>query len=336
MMIPNDPKPGPRPAMSTTADAVQPWTEHWARTLSGSIDLQADDPVARALRGWWNSRIGTLRSCPRIVDVGSGPAILPRLMVRLGWTPELPTRWWCVDQAELGTDWQQTLPSAVQVLDRTCFEASLAPEGPVDALVSNFGLEYLPMWALAKALPAWLHPRGHIQAVLHARGSVIDQVSREHAADLELALRGVKLHQHAQELAKAMATAPSDPLQRMMHGVEVRDAYNQAVDQLKQHMDARGRASAVLLDMLHSVTAALRQLPQVGVTQICTSITEQARAYNAEAARLQQMLNSALDEIQARALRDMLVAQQAEGWGLELGRLDCALGQVAWNLSTAT
>jgi len=320
--------------IATAAASAHPWTEHWTRTLNGSIDLQAEEPVAQALRGWWQTRVAQLRRCGQIIDVGSGPAILPRLMVRLGWTPESPKRWWCVDQADLGTGWQQALPSAVRMLDNTSFESSQAPEGPADAVVSNFGLEYVPIEALVQALPAWLIDRGQVHAVLHARGSVIDQVSQLHAQDLHVALIEAQFHQRAHDLAQAMATAPSDPVQRMMHGVGVRDAYNQAVDTLKQHMDARGQASAVLMDMLHGVTAVLRQLPQTGVELARMRITEQAQAYAAEAARLQQMRDSALDETQARALRDAFLASRPGGGTLLVGRLDCSRGQVAWTLST--
>ena len=101
-----------------------------------------------------------LRACPNIVDVGSGPAVLARLMLSLDWTLEPPVRWWCVDQAQLGMGWRHALPSAVRVLDETRFEASSAPEGPADALVSNFGLEYLPARAAAQAPPRGLTPQG--------------------------------------------------------------------------------------------------------------------------------------------------------------------------------
>jgi hypothetical protein len=315
--------------------SAQPWTQHWGQTLKGSIDLQASDPVAQALRGWWQQRLPRLRACPDIVDVGSGPAVLARLMLSLGWALEPPVRWWCVDQAQLGMGWRHALPSAVRVLDETRFEASSAPEGPADALVSNFGLEYLPAQAAAQALPRWLKPQGSFFAVVHARGSVIDHVSREHADDLRLAMVDVGLHQRAKDLAQAMATAPRDPTLRMMHGVEVRDAYNQAVDRLKQHMEMRGRASAVLVDMLQSVTAVLRQVPQLGAAAACEQIAEQAQAYGAEAARLQQMQDSALDEAQARALQDSVAAAHPHGGAIELGQLSCSLGPVAWNLSSA-
>ncbi|MFN5700269.1 MAG: hypothetical protein ACK47V_06510, partial [Betaproteobacteria bacterium] len=67
----------------------------------------------------------------------------------------------------------------------------------------------------------------------------------------------------------------------------------------------------------------------------CEQIAEQAQAYGAEAARLQQMQDSAMDETQARALRDAVAAAHPHGGAIELGQLSCSLGPVAWNLSSA-
>lgn len=317
------------------ADRARPWSEHWQRTLTGSIDLHGEDPVAQTIRGLWKRRLPVLQRCGQIVDVGSGPAVLARLMERLGWNLQPPHVWWCLDQADLGQGWQTSLPSAVRVRAGTAFEEAQPVDGPVDAVLSNFGLEYIRLDAVAQALPRWLKPQGHIEAVMHAKGSVIDGVSREHAADLRLALDDLDLPQRAIDLAQAMASAPREPTQRMMHGVEVRDAYNAAVDRLKQVMEERGRPSAVLVDLLRGYTDTLRQMGTLGLEGAVGRLQAQAQAYRAEHARLAQMQASALDEAQALAWRDTLQAALAKGQVLQLQPLECELGLVAWNLSSA-
>ena len=314
---------------------TQAWSEHWQRTLVGSIDLHADDPVASALRELWARHLHRLKACEQIVDVGSGPAILARLMERLGWSVQAPQARWCLDQAQLGQAWQHALPSGVRVREQTPFQLAQPEQGPVDALVSNFGLEYLDLQALAQALPRWLKPRAQLYAVLHAKGSVIDAASTEHIADLQLALQELQLPQRAQALAQAMATAPLDAMARMMHGVEVRDAYNEAVDRLKQVMEARGRASAVLMDLLRGITNSLRDVGRIGAEEPILRIQSQASAYQAELSRLRQMQASALDEGQAQAWRDTLGAAVPGGRPLTLSPVECHLGRVAWNLSSA-
>ena len=330
------------PSPSIRVDTVQaspqtvaPWSDHWRRTLTGSIDLQGADPVAQALRGLWAQRVTTLKACHQIVDVGSGPAILARLMASLDWTLAAPTTWWCIDQAQLGLGWQQSMPSGVRVREQTRFEDSLPLEGPVDALVSNFGLEYVGLQALVLALPRWLKPHGQLEAVLHARGSLIDVASREHAADLRLALHEVELPKLGAALVEALATAPSDPLPRMMHGVEVRDAYNAGVDRLKQVMEERGRPSAVLMDLLHGFTHTLRQVTQIGADAAVQQMARQGQAYETELARLTQMQASALDDSEVGAWRSALQAALSGHRTLSVHRVECPLGLVAWNLSTA-
>jgi hypothetical protein len=314
---------------------TQAWSEHWQRTLVGSIDLHAEDPVASALREQWARHLHRLKACEQIVDVGSGPAILARLVERLGWSIQAPQAWWCLDQAQLGQAWQHALPSGVRIREQTPFQLAQPEQGPVDALVSNFGLEYLDLQALAQALPRWLKPQAQLRAVLHAKDSVIDAASTEHIADLQLALQELQLPQRAQALAQAMATAPLDSMARMMHGVEVRDAYNEAVDRLKQVMEARGRASAVLMDLLRGITNSLRDVGRIGAKEPIQRIQSQASAYQAELSRLRQMQASALDEKKAQAWRDTLGAAVPGGRALTLSPVECHLGRVAWNLSSA-
>jgi hypothetical protein len=311
------------------------WSDHWQRTLVGSIDLHAGDPVATTLREQWAQHLHRLKTCEQIVDVGSGPAILARLMERLGWSIESPAAWWCLDQAQMGQAWQHALPSGVRIREQTPFQLAQPEQGPVDALVSNFGLEYIDLAAVVQALPRWMKPQAQLHAVLHAKGSVIDSASAEHISDLQLALHEVELPARAGALAQAMSTAPADPMARLMHGVEVRDAYNEAVDRLKQVMEARGRASPVLMDLLRGMTNSLRDVGRIGAQAAMTRIQSQGSAYEAELSRLRQMQASALHEGQAQAWRDALGAAVPGGRPLTLSPVECQLGRVAWNLSSA-
>lgn len=322
------------PASPSPADPSQAWSLHWQQTLTGSIDLMAEDPVATALRAHWQAQIPSLQAAGATADIGSGPAILARLMYSLGWTPTPPALWWCVDAAQLGDAWQHALPPAIRVLDQTPFETAEPPQGPVDALVSNFGLEYLPLRSVAQAVPRWLRPGGFFNAVLHARGSVIDEVSREHARDLRLALEDVRLPELARDLIGALATAPVDPMQRMMHGVDTRDAYNAGVDRLKQVMEDRGRPSAVLMDLLRATTQVIRDLKTVGEPAAHKTLSQIQVVYDGERRRLEQMQASALDE--AAAAHWLGTLQEAAGLKhLKLERLNSAIGTVAWNLRSS-
>lgn len=320
------------PPSSTTAsnDDAAPWSRHWQQTLQGSINLAGGDPVASALRQSWAAQVPTLQSCPRVADIGSGPAILARLMLQLGWKPRPDAVWWCVDHAALTDGWRHSLPDAVRVLDRTDFATTPPPDGPMDALVSNFGLEYVSLTAVAQALPLWLKPKGRLRAVMHAQGSVIDQASRESADDLHLALQEVNLHALALPLVRDMASAPTDPVQRMMHGVDSRDAYNAGVDRLKQAMEERGRASPVLMDLLRAATQVLRQLKDTGETVAMQALQQQRDTYLAEWNRLKQMMASALSEGDAQ--RWVLVLREAGLTDVRLQRLECPLGLVGWNI----
>jgi DNA-binding protein H-NS len=108
-----------------------------------------------------------------------------------------------------------------------------------------------------------------------------------------------------------------------------------ALPRLKQVMEARGRASAVLMDLLRGITNSLRDVGRIGAKEPIQRIQSQASAYQAELSRLRQMQASALDEKKAQAWRDTLGAAVPGGRPLTLSPVECHLGRVAWNLSSA-
>jgi hypothetical protein len=310
---------------------IDAWSTFWQTAKQGAIDLQADDPVARALRTHWLEQVTWMSACNCIADVGSGPAVLPRLILDL--QPALLERvkWLCIDQACVVVS--DDLPDTVTLLDQLDFGAANLPDHcPVpDGLVSNFGIEYVKPAQLAEACARWLSRGGRFHAVVHATGSIIDQVSGEAGLDIGWALEDVRLLDAAQDLFAVMMTLPTDPIDRMMHGVGQRDAYNTAVNRVKQRMEDRRAVSAPLMDLLNGLRA-LATLALAGQAAEAQEVLKLRRvALQGELLRLQAMRDSALDDTLLEGLRRGL-----ESVGLVLDpatSLDCVLGRVAWVVS---
>jgi hypothetical protein len=236
--------------------------------------------------------------------------------------------WICIDSAE----WPGARDAApgLRLTLRTGenFSDALPPPGGVDALLSNFGLEYVPREAAADACWAWLAGGARLHAVMHAQGSVIDLAARAHLADIGFALNEARLFTHGAAMLKALATAPVDPVERMMHAMDVRDAYNQAVNALKARMETAGARSAPLMDMLNGIAALTGAVRAGQLTPALETLLQREAAYRAECARLEAMRASALDDAGVTAF-----VQAAERAGLrdvQHERLDCSIGQVAW------
>jgi len=194
--------------------------------------------------------------------------------------------------------------------------------------LSNFGIEYVDPAALATACARWLAPGGRLHALVHASGSIIDQVSGTAADDIAWALDDVGLFKAADALLAVMASLPSDPLDRMMHGVHERDAYNAAVNRLKQRMEARGAVSAPLMDMLNGLRGLTTLALGGQVQEARASLAARHDALRGEILRLRAMQRCALDEGRLQAL---LQALSVAGIAAEPpSRLACSLGSVAW------
>lgn len=307
------------------------WSNLWGQTDRGAIDLQADDPVALTLREHWLAQASWLGNCATIADVGSGPAVLARLLQRLSPTAMGRPHWICVDQADWRGAREHAAAAAITMRTAENFSDALPPPGGVAAVVSNFGLEYLPREGVVDAIWAWLASGAHLHAVLHARGSVIDRVATANLSDIAFALREARLFEHGAAMLEAMATAPADPVDRMMHAVEVRDAYNAAVNALKARMQAAGSRSAPLMDMLQGITGLVPLVRQGGAAEAIGRLGERARDYAAECLRLEAMRDSAHDEAELSSLVEMLTAAGLRD--LAALPLDSPLGRVAWVLS---
>ena len=319
-----------RPTINTPVP-LDAWSDFWSTSRQGAIDLGADDPVAEALRRHWLEQVPWLMACNTVVDVGSGPAVLPRLLLglrpaQLGLLP-----WVCIDRAHIasGTD----VPATVRLLDGVDFGASAPPVGDAlaDGIVSNFGIEYVEPATLAVGFARWLAPGGRLHAIVHASGSIIDQVSASAADDIVWALDEVKLFDAARELLATMSALPTDPIDRMMHGVNERDAYNAAVNRLKQRMETRGEVSAPLMDMLNGLRALTGLALDGSSEQALAALAARRVALRGEIQRLHAMKRCALDAERLQALSQALATAGIAADPVTC--VDCALGSVAWVVS---
>ena len=141
----------------------------------------------------------------------------------------------------------------------------------------------------------------------------------------------MKLFDAARDLLAVMATLPTGPMDRMMHGVSERDAYNAAVNRLKQRMETRGAVSPPLMDMLSGLRALIGLALGGQCAQAQVALAARGHALRGEIQRLHAMQRCALD---AERLQALLQALSVAGIAADpVARLDCALGGVAWVVS---
>ena len=269
-----------------------------------------------------------LASCAHVLDVGSGPAVLARLMLGAQGEVLASVRWTCLDEAHWQPASAGTWPQTVHMRLGESFASAAPPAAGVGAVLSNFGLEYVPRSSVARACWNWMAPGASLHAVVHQRDSVIDRAATSHLEDIRFALEEVRLLERAAPMLSALATAPADPMERMMHAIEVRDAYNLGVNALKARMEKAGQRSAPLMDMLQGVTALVGEVRQGRLDPALQALAQREAAYRSECRRLVAMRDAALDHHEAQRLVEDLARAGLEEVGFR--NLACPLGPVAW------
>ena len=321
------------PETDVSASVSQdPWTQLWGQTVRSSWDLLGDNPVALALREHWEVQSAWISDRSQVVDIGSGPAVLARLLQaqepsRDG--AKRPPQWMCVDQARV---------PASSVSDLACvdgkfglpWEALPVPAVGADALVSNFGLEYVSREHLVSTCASWLAAGGRLHAVLHARDSVIDQHSAQGLADLDLILDELDFPGRVAALLEAKVTAPADPMARMMHGIDIRDAFNEGINLMKSKLEERGTREGALLEWLVLSRDLVQSVSEATLGASLERLQAQRTAYDAERSRLSAMRSCALDQSGLEALGRELALEGFES--IQLGSLEASVGPVAWVL----
>lgn len=313
--------------MNTSSDG---WSRYWSLTRRGAIDLAGPDPVAAALRAYWDRQVPGLQRCTCVADVGSGPAILARHMMTSHPDALRGMRWICIDEARIALPPESAPGLAIQTHYGEDFAQSSPAGAPVDGLVSNFGLEYVDRALVAQACRRWLRPGGLLRCMVHARDSVIDRQARDSAADLALALDDLDFFRRAGDLLDAIATLPADPAARRSHAPGVREAFNAVVDHLKRTMDTRGAPSSAWYEMLQGVHALVELALHGQVDDARAALLQREADYRDEIRRLALMQRCALDAAAVSALADSLRAASFDDVHHHV--IECDAGTVAWSI----
>lgn len=311
----------------TTVTAPEdPWAALWAGTRQGSWDLLGEDPAALALRGHWTDQCSWLRNTASVADVGSGPAVLARLLMA-GMDAASKPLWHCIDQAQIPSEALQDMERMESWFGRP-FEQLTPPGGGVDALISNFGLEYVRSDLRASCCAQWLPSGGKLHVVMHAQGSVIDTQSSLGQSDLALILDELDFPERVAALIKAKVSAPADPVARMMHGLLERDEFNEAVNRLKSPLEDRGNRAGPLYEWLMISRQMVQEANQGNLESGLKRLVDLRAAYSAERSRLNAMRSVALSQVDLQRLGSDLVSAGFQGVGLS--SLEVHSGQVAW------
>jgi hypothetical protein len=290
---------------TTTQTTTDAWHDHWKNTGIPAINLFENGPVSNAVsKFWWTQFLGFNESI--VLDIGAGSGALAALAlqqkIRVG-------RWICLDPAEsASTHWPKQKSDLYNPTWITGSLENCTPTAIADVLISNFGVEYSDLTTAAVRARTWAGEHTKIAWVVHAKSSVIDEQSHQSLADLDFLFNNTSFKSTTLALIGQTVNLPTDSTERMMHGVQERDAFNNQANRLKTYMEQANRRSPALVQCLQFATLTIAGLVQ-GKSQIDQAVhgfTALMNALEHEINRLKQMNSVALDEKAIRTLGDSL------------------------------
>jgi SAM-dependent methyltransferase len=310
------------------------WTRHWstgaAHSCAGSFGDTYGGALAQAWRLW---HADTAPGC-RVLDVASGSAALPRLLLEL--RPDLAMDVDAVDLAHTTPAWlgQRPAGSAVKLRFHTGVAAESLPfeDGSFDAVISQYGLEYADTGtALSEALRV-LAPHGRIALVLHhaaSRPVTLAAVEIAHIdwllgeQGLVAAVRGMLAPMASAATLEGRARLAQDPT-----ADAARRRFNAAQAELRQRAQVVDGAD-VLGEAQDGAARLLQLAVERGETAAHQAWQQLERGLSDARWRLQELQARALD---ATAAHQLCAQLQQRGKQSELGTIEEQGHLMGWQL----
>ncbi len=215
-----------------SADGANAWSTYWAsgalHSCAGSFAENYDGVIGQT----WAEFFRALPNGARVLDIASGNGPLAQLMLTT--TPDAQMHCTCIDLASVSPAWISALSphqrTRVTFRPRTAMEQLDAPDGPFDAVMSQFGVEYGDWQTMIQRLPVLLHPSARLQFICHAKDSAIVTAGDAEKGHLEWLLKPAGLLDTAKAMVPLMALAGTDAGRTVL-------ANNRAADETRSRYD---------------------------------------------------------------------------------------------------
>lgn len=276
------------------------WTRYWASGASHSFGGGADGRYQGPIAEHWLGQFGLLRAGQRMLDLATGNAALPRLL--LDARPELDVQVEAVDIATIDPAWTATLAPQVRQRLRlhsgTQIEALPFADETFHLVTSQYGIEYAD---LARAIPETLRvtaPGGHIALLVHVADARPVALAHKELPHLDWLLGPDGLLDATAELLEPLArsTTPEGraALSADPQATRIRERFNAAQDTVRHRAEASGDGSDVLFE-IRAVVGESVSLAAHGDLQAASQHLRGARRAAEDARlRLQQLCRHAL------------------------------------------
>jgi SAM-dependent methyltransferase len=282
--------------------SVDHWSRYWRaghlHSCPGAFPGNYGDVIGET----WRAYFAGLRRGSRVLDVGTGNGAVAFLAREVSRSRELALGILAIDAADidpalaaraLGID-----PSEVRFAGRSRIEDTGLEDGSIDAVSSQFAIEYADVPAAACELARIVRPHGTLLIVAHHAQSDAVRVAREDRSRLDDPDGPLPLARRARDiLALARGAASGAELQRRFESVPLRQAVG-ALNDVARTVRQRAVASkeaAWLGGVAVQVATALQEIGLMQFDAASARLDALEQAMSEHRARLEDILRVALD-----------------------------------------
>jgi len=300
MAVPSTP-PDAIPVYAADAHARPAvWTRYWAsgagHSFGGGADSRYEGPIAE----YWLGQFGLLQAGQRWLDLATGNAALPRLLIEA--RPELDVQIDAVDLASIDPAWTASLTPKVRQRLRlhggVQVEALPFAGETFHLVTSQYGIEYAD---LARAIPEMLRvtvPGGHIALLVHVADARPVALAHLELPHLDWLLGPDGLLDATAELLEPLARATTPQGRALLsadpQAARIRERFNATQATLTHRAEASGDGSDVLFEMRAVVGEAVSLAAQGDLQSANRHLQGARRAAEDARLRLQQLCRHAL------------------------------------------
>jgi len=281
------------------------WSRYWATGMAHSCGTSYDSTYGGAIGNFWRETFAALAPGDHVLDIATGNAALPRLLLSL--LPGLPIGIDAVDIAQVAPAWPLQLDAQqrqrLRILSGVSAESLPFEDDRFALVVSQYGIEYADSTvAIPEALRV-LAPGGRMRFLVHhalARPVVLAGHEIEH---IDWLLQTDGLVELAAGMIEPMVRAATAAGRASLANDAAANQLRRRFNEVQAELKARLR-SAGCPDVLHEVRdwiARMFLLAPTGGMAACKHALDQIRAALVDSRqRLVDLRHHALDETAVR------------------------------------
>jgi SAM-dependent methyltransferase len=301
------------------------WNLYWESGAQGSFETDASDESGTSASALWESFFGGLAEGARHLDVGCGNGGVSLIAARLARTSGRALVLHAVDLATIHPEkspaGRQLAEAGVAFQGGVDMAALPFEDGSFDAVTGQYALEYAEVDRALREIVRVLAAHGRARFVVHHARSLVVNKARDEVRHLDWLLVRSGLFDTAHRfLGRIAGVASAEEIRALQGDAEVealRLRFNAVCDEIGARI-ADGESVGGLRRVLGQLGEIIKNRARLDAAKATGMVDEIKLQVEAHRARLDDLLDAAVDEAGMRTLVERLTALRANNIEFDL------------------